>query len=53
MRCHSVRCGNVHAADAVAYAKFYSRLHLAVIRVFNDAGAVIETHESAGDFKER
>jgi hypothetical protein len=26
--------------------------HLAVIRVYDDAGHVIETHEHAGDFKD-
>jgi hypothetical protein len=38
--------------DAVEYAKFFSRSHHAVIRVYDDAGNVIETHEHAGDFKE-
>jgi hypothetical protein len=38
--------------DAVEYAKFRSRSHDAVIRVYDEAGAVIETHESAGDFRE-
>jgi hypothetical protein len=38
--------------NAAQYAKFYSRLHDAVIRVYNEAGNVIETHEHAGDFKE-
>ena len=33
-------------------AKFYSRSRDAVIRVYDDAGKVIETHEHAGDFKE-
>jgi hypothetical protein len=33
-------------------AKFYSRSHNAVIRVYDDAGNVIETHKHAGDFKE-
>ena len=28
------------------------RSHDAVIRVYNDAGNVIETHEHAGEFKE-
>jgi hypothetical protein len=31
--------------DAVSYAKFFSRSHDAVIRVYDDAGNVIETHE--------
>jgi hypothetical protein len=33
-------------------AKFYSRSHDAVIRVYDQAGKVIETHEHAGEFKE-
>jgi hypothetical protein len=36
--------------DAVGYAQFYSRSHNAVIRVYDAAGNVIETHEHAGDF---
>jgi len=40
------------AANAVDYAKFYSRSHHAVIRVYDDAGNVIETDEHKGDFKE-
>jgi hypothetical protein len=31
---------------------FYSRSHDTVIRVYDDAGNVIETHERKGDFKE-
>jgi len=31
--------------DAVSYGKFFSRSHNAVIRVYDDAGKVIETHE--------
>jgi hypothetical protein len=34
------------------YAKFFSRPHDAVIRVYDKAGNVIETHEHTGDFKE-
>ena len=37
--------------DAIAYAKFRSRSDQAVIRVCDQAGNVIETHERAGDFK--
>jgi hypothetical protein len=33
-------------------AKFYSRSHHAVIRVYDEAGDVIETREQVGDFKE-
>jgi hypothetical protein len=39
-------------SNAVGYAKFRSRSHDAVIRVYDDAGSVIETHAKAGDFKE-
>jgi len=39
-------------SDAIGYAKFYSRSLHAVIRVYDEAGNVIETHEQAGDFKE-
>ena len=39
-------CGGPNAAsNAVDYAKFYSRSHDALIRVHDDAGSVIETHE--------
>jgi hypothetical protein len=38
--------------DAVSYAKSYSGSRRVVIRVYDDAGNVIETHEHAGDFKE-
>ena len=39
-------------SNAISYAKFYSRSHDAMIRVYDEAGNVIETHEHAGDFKE-
>ena len=39
-------------SHAIGYAKFRSRSHGAVIRVYDEAGNVIETHEHAGDFKE-
>jgi hypothetical protein len=39
--------------EAVDHAKFYSRSHDAVIRVYDAAGNLIETHEHTGDFKER
>ena len=38
--------------DAIFYAKFYSRSHPAIIRVFDESGAVVGTVESAGDFCE-
>ena len=40
------------ASNAIDYGKFYSRSRDAVIRVYDEAGNVIETHEHAGDFKE-
>jgi hypothetical protein len=39
-------------ANAVGYATHYSRSHDAMIRVYDDAGKVIESHEYKGDFKE-
>jgi len=39
-------------ADAIGYARFFSRSHNAVICLYDDAGNVIETHDHAGDFKE-
>ena len=38
---------------AIGYAKFRSRSHDAVIRVYDEADNVIETHEHNVDFKER
>jgi len=38
--------------DAIGYAMHRSRSHDAVIRVYDVAGNVIETHEHKGDFKE-
>jgi hypothetical protein len=39
-------------ANAIGYAEHRSRSHHAVIRVYDEAGNVIETHEHKGDFKE-
>jgi hypothetical protein len=38
--------------NAISNARSYSRSHDAVIRVYDDAGNVIEAHEHKGDFKE-
>jgi hypothetical protein len=38
--------------NAIGYAKFYSRSHDAVIRIYDEAGNVIETREHAGDSQE-
>jgi hypothetical protein len=40
------------ASDAIGYATHYSRSHDAVIRLYDEAGIVMETHEHTGDFKE-
>ena len=37
---------------AIGYAMHSSRSHDAVIRVYDDAGNAIATHEHASDFKE-
>jgi hypothetical protein len=42
----------LEVSDAVDYAKFRSRSHDAVIRVYDSAGNVVETHEHTGDFKD-
>jgi hypothetical protein len=39
-------------SNAVGYSQHYGRSHDAVIRVYDEAGKVIETHEHKGDFKE-
>ena len=39
--------------DAVGYAKFFSRSHDAMIRVYDQAGNVIKTHEDKDEFQER
>jgi hypothetical protein len=38
--------------NAIGFAKFFSRSHDAVIRVYDTAGNVIETHEHKGEFCE-
>ena len=55
MRCHSVDSGTAgpNAINhAIGYPKPRNRSHDAVIRVYDSAGNVIETHEQAGEFKE-
>jgi len=48
-RC-AVCCGSNGVTDAVEYAKFHGRSHDAVILVYDEAGKVIETHESQKGF---
>jgi hypothetical protein len=38
-----------HVEPVIGHAKFYSRSHDAVIRVYDEAGNVIETHEHGGE----
>jgi hypothetical protein len=38
--------------DAIDCAKFRSRSHDAVIRVYDEAGNLVETHERNGEFKD-
>jgi hypothetical protein len=52
-RTEFLTCLRIAAATLVsASAALYSCSRRAVIRVHDDAGNVIETHEHAGDFKE-
>ena len=44
--------GPVAVSNANGYTQNYSRSEGAVIRVYDAAGNVIETHEHAGDFQE-
>jgi hypothetical protein len=39
-------------SNAIGYAKHRSRSHHAVIRVYDESGNVIDTHEHAGVFKQ-
>ena len=38
--------------NAIGYAKFRNHSHDAVIRIYNSAVKVVETHEHTGGFKE-
>jgi hypothetical protein len=37
--------------ERLGYAKFRSRSHHAVVRVYDEAGNVMETHEHKGEFR--
>jgi hypothetical protein len=55
MCCHSVAsgtAGRTRSVNAIGYAEHCSRSHDSVIRVYDDADNLIETHEHAGEFKE-
>lgn len=48
-----LRYGDANAvANAIGYAQHYGRSCGAVIRVYDEASNVIETHRHKGDFKE-
>ena len=49
-RLRSIGYSRHSVEPAIGYAKFYSRSHDAVIRVYDAAGNVIETHEQARDY---
>jgi hypothetical protein len=51
-RCVPNHSSGIGVAVSHERAKFYSRSHDALIRVYDHPGNVIETHEQAGDFKE-
>ena len=40
-------------SNAIGYAEHYSRSHDAVIRVYDDAGNMTETHQPTGSFERR
>jgi len=44
--------GQPQSAMPSAFAKFNSGSHDAVIRVYDEAGNVIQAHEQAGEFKQ-
>jgi len=55
MRCRLAGCGTANQTQLrmqSASAQHRSRSHNAVIRVYDAAGKVIETHEHEGDFEE-
>jgi hypothetical protein len=55
MRCHSVGSGTVNRIQPAmqSVTRSFSAAHTMLwIRVYDDAGNVIETHEHKGDFKE-
>jgi hypothetical protein len=41
----------IAVSNAIGCAKFFSRSHHATIRVYDEAGKVIEMHEHKGEFK--
>jgi hypothetical protein len=45
------RLWHLETRQAIGYAQFYSRSHDAVIRVFNEAGNLIENARARGRFQ--
>ena len=39
-------------SNAIGYAKFFSHSHHAVIRLYDETGNVIETHEHTGELEQ-
>jgi hypothetical protein len=51
----SLPFGRLWYADAdaaVGYAQFYSRSHAVIVRVFDQTGELVKTHESENAFRE-
>jgi hypothetical protein len=52
MCCHLADCGTPSRMTLLAMRNSSAGSHDAVIRVYDDAGNVIRTHEHKGDFKD-
>jgi hypothetical protein len=53
MYCHSPTYAKPNEVnEAINHTSFYSRSYDAVIRVYDEAGNVIKTHEHVGEVKE-
>jgi hypothetical protein len=52
MLCLCGMANRMRVGNAIDYAKFRSRSHNAPIRVYDEGGNLIETHEHAGELKE-
>jgi hypothetical protein len=53
MRCGLAGCVmRAECGEQLTTRKFYSHSHGAVIRIYDESGNMIETHEHKGNFKE-
>ena len=52
MHCHSAGCGTANRMMQSSTRSFVVAPHDAIVRVYDEAGNVIETHEHTGDFKD-